>query len=138
MSTDDYKQVGYWTVIEIDTALCCACMPGIRNLIRRAFPKLMGTSMGASSRAVTPGLSGFSGPTAVGSGIDKSGTEVYIRPRHSDDEHFIPLENISTEGVNNAFDKDTPESGNHARGFSRATHQTYSPDHGVWRPVSPA
>ena len=72
-------------------------MPGIRNLIRRAFPKLMGTSMGNSNRAATPGLSGLSGHTAVGgSGIDKIGTGVYVRPRHDDDDHFIPLQNVST------------------------------------------
>lgn len=135
ITTDDYKQVGYWTVIEIDTALCCACMPGIRNLIRRAFPKLMGTSQGASSRAVTPGLSGLSGHTAVGGSVlDKNGTGVYARPRHSDDEHFISLENVSTDGLSITDRDSLPHgAGNHERNFSRTT---YSPDQGVWRPVS--
>ncbi|KAF2163705.1 hypothetical protein M409DRAFT_68300 [Zasmidium cellare ATCC 36951] len=134
--TYDYKQVGYWTVIEVDTALCCACMPGIRNLIRRAFPKLMGTSIGNSNRVATPGLSGLSGHTAVGgSGIDKNGTGVYVRPRHDDDDHFIPLQNVSTEGLSTTDRDSVPKADKHQRDISRTT---YSPDQGVWRPVSPA
>lgn len=96
---DDYKQFGYWTVIEIDTALVCACMPGIRNLIRRAFPRLMGQSMGGTSALGTP-IHGLSGRTVVGSGVDKNGTEVFVRPRHSDDGNFIPLENVSERCLN--------------------------------------
>ncbi|USW58054.1 Putative extracellular membrane protein, CFEM [Septoria linicola] len=89
--TYDYKAVGYWSIVELHTAIVCACMPGIRNLIRRAFPKLMGQSTANSN---TP--SNLSGRTAVSSGIDKNGNEVFVRPRHSDDEAFIPLENVST------------------------------------------
>ncbi|KAI5361285.1 Putative extracellular membrane protein, CFEM [Septoria linicola] len=125
--TYDYKQVGYWTVIEVDTALVCACMPGIRNLIRRAFPKLMGQSVGASSGLAASGLSGR---TAVGSGIDKDGTEVFVRPRHSDDDHFIPLENISTQRVNETDSAQVHTNPlNHGRNFSRPL----SPPESAWR-----
>ncbi|KAF2767033.1 hypothetical protein EJ03DRAFT_276931, partial [Teratosphaeria nubilosa] len=94
--TYDYKQVGYWTVIEVNTALCCACMPGIRNLLRRAFPRAMGQTMGGSSGHATPGTSnGLSGHTVVNSGTDKSGVGVLFRPRHSDDGEFVPLKNVS-------------------------------------------
>ncbi|KAH9835478.1 FAD/NAD(P)-binding domain-containing protein [Teratosphaeria destructans] len=93
--TYDYKQVGYWTVIEVNTALCCACMPGIRNLLRRAFPRAMGQTMGGSSGLATPGTSnGLSGHTAVNSGTDKSGMDVLFRPRHSDDGEFVPLQDV--------------------------------------------
>ncbi|EME80711.1 uncharacterized protein MYCFIDRAFT_119208, partial [Pseudocercospora fijiensis CIRAD86] len=95
--TYDYKKVGDWTVVELNTALCCACMPGIRNLIRRAFPKLMGSTARNSRRTPTPGLSGLRGPTPVTSGLGKGVTEVYVRPRHSDDDHFIPLDDISAD-----------------------------------------
>ncbi|KAM3417701.1 hypothetical protein BST61_g5935 [Cercospora zeina] len=97
--THDYKKVGAWTVVEVDTAMVCACMPGIRNLIRRAFPRLMGQTTAGSGNKT--GSTGLSGGTAVNSGIvDKNGAEIYVRPRHSDDGHFIPLENMSSHEVN--------------------------------------
>lgn len=74
-------------------------MPGIRNLIRRAFPRLMGQSMGGTSALGTP-IHGLSGRTVVGSGVDKNGTEVFVRPRYSDDGNFIPLENVSERCLN--------------------------------------
>lgn len=88
---DDYKQAGFWTIVELHTAIVCACMPGIRNLLRRAWPKLMGQTV-ASTGASTAPSTGLSGRTAVSSGVDKSGTQVFTRPRHSDDGDFIPLE----------------------------------------------
>lgn len=149
---DDYKQFGYWTVIEIDTALVCACMPGIRNLIRRAFPRLMGQSMGGTSALGTP-IHGLSGRTVVGSGVDKNGTEVFVRPRHSDDGNFIPLENVSERCLNegqhqsrrlqrhasDAGEEEEEDVGhgeavvdrsmNHARNFSRPV----SPPESAWQ-----
>ncbi|CAK1360710.1 hypothetical protein CB0940_03827 [Cercospora beticola] len=89
--THDYKQAGFWTIVELHTAIVCACMPGIRNLLRRAWPKLMGQTV-ASTGASTAPSTGLSGRTAVSSGVDKSGTQVFTRPRHSDDGDFIPLE----------------------------------------------
>ena len=89
--TYDYKAAGYWSIVELHTAVVCACMPGIRNLIRRAFPKLMGQSTANSDAP-----SNLSGRTAVASGVDKNGDEVFVRPRHSDDDAFIPLENVSS------------------------------------------
>ncbi|GIZ47643.1 hypothetical protein CKM354_001072800 [Cercospora kikuchii] len=115
--THDYKQVGAWTVIEVDTAMVCACMPGIRNLIRRAFPRLMGQS--TAGTAGKSGSGGLSGGTAVNSGVvDKNGAEIYVRPRHSDDGHFIPLENISTQEVHTSHARQVSSS-NQTTNFSR-------------------
>ncbi|CZT24213.1 uncharacterized protein RCC_09931 [Ramularia collo-cygni] len=93
--TYDYKQAGYWTSIEINTAMCCACMPGIRNLIRRFLPKLMGNTTGFGG---TTGGTNLSGPTAVMSSNHK-GVEVSVRQRDSEDRTFIPLENVSTKDL---------------------------------------
>lgn len=122
-------------------------MPGIRNLIRRAFPRLMGQSMGGTSALGTP-IHGLSGRTVVGSGVDKNGTEVFVRPRHSDDGNFIPLENVSERCLNerrhqrHASDAGEEEedvggggeavvdrSMNHARNFSRPV----SPPESAWQ-----
>jgi hypothetical protein len=37
----DYVAVGYWSTIEINVGIICSCMPSIRLLLLRAFPKAM-------------------------------------------------------------------------------------------------
>ena len=134
----DYKQIGYWTVIEIDTALVCACMPGIRNLIRRAFPRAMGQSTHDPSGLGGTAKSGLSGRTAVGSGLDKDGVEVFVRPRHSDDGHFIPLQNVSTNKVHETIHAQVGAGHfNHERNFSRPDSGGCGPGRNFSRPTSP-
>lgn len=43
--TYDYKNLAIWSLIEIDTGVICACMPGIANLMRRIWPRVFGTTM---------------------------------------------------------------------------------------------
>lgn len=112
----------------------------------------MGQSMGGTSALGTP-IHGLSGRTVVGSGVDKNGTEVFVRPRHSDDGNFIPLENVSERCLNQMgqqherhqrHDSDAGEeeddvggggeavvdrSMNHARNFSRPV----SPPESAWQ-----
>lgn len=114
----------------------------------------MGQSMGGTSALGTP-IHGLSGRTVVGSGVDKNGTEVFVRPRHSDDGNFIPLENVSERCLNEMgqhrerrlqrHDSDAGEeedddvggggeavvdrSMNHARNFSRPV----SPPESAWQ-----
>lgn len=113
----------------------------------------MGQSMGGTSALGTP-IHGLSGRTVVGSGVDKNGTEVFVRPRHSDDGNFIPLENVSERCLNEGqhqrhqrrlqrHDSDAGEeeddfghgeavvdrSMNHARNFSRPV----SPPESAWQ-----
>lgn len=42
--TYDYYSIGYWTIIEINIGIICACMPSIRVLITYFFPQLFGRS----------------------------------------------------------------------------------------------
>lgn len=105
--------------------------------------------MGGTSALGTP-IHGLSGRTVVGSGVDKNGTEVFVRPRHSDDGNFIPLENVSERCLNGGQhqrrhqrrDSDAGEeeedgggeavvdrSMNHARNFSRPV----SPPESAWQ-----
>ncbi|KAH9217069.1 hypothetical protein DL95DRAFT_263739, partial [Leptodontidium sp. 2 PMI_412] len=42
--TWDYIAIGYWSTIEINVGIICACMPSIRLLLLRAFPRFMGTT----------------------------------------------------------------------------------------------
>lgn len=40
----DYVAVGYWSTIEINVGIICSCMPSIRLLLVRAFPKILSTT----------------------------------------------------------------------------------------------
>jgi hypothetical protein len=43
--TYDYTNLAIWSLIEITTGVICACMPGIANLMRRAWPRVFGTTV---------------------------------------------------------------------------------------------
>ncbi|KAM3416072.1 hypothetical protein BST61_g9557 [Cercospora zeina] len=47
--TWEYMPLAYWTAMELHLAVVCACMPAIRNLLRRYNPRLMGASTNAGS-----------------------------------------------------------------------------------------
>jgi hypothetical protein len=46
----DYVQVGFWSILEINIAIICACMPNLRVFLLRIFPKVLGTSRDKSSK----------------------------------------------------------------------------------------
>ncbi|KIW00117.1 uncharacterized protein PV09_08299 [Verruconis gallopava] len=43
--TYDYTNLAIWSLIEITTGVICACMPGMANLLRRAVPRVFGTTV---------------------------------------------------------------------------------------------
>ena len=43
--TYDYTNLAVWSLIEITTGVICACMPGIANLMRRVWPRMLGTTV---------------------------------------------------------------------------------------------
>lgn len=101
ITTGHYTSVGYWSTIELHASVVCACMPSIRNIIRRFLPRLMGSTYEESKR--TGGNStGLSGPTAVNSGIGKFEPQVQVRPRSSDEENFIPLVDMDGNTIRSA------------------------------------
>ncbi|KAL2870903.1 uncharacterized protein BJX67DRAFT_389799 [Aspergillus lucknowensis] len=48
--TWDYVQLGYWSTIEIHVGVICACMPAIRALFRRIWPRIFGDTANAVSK----------------------------------------------------------------------------------------
>ncbi|KAK2616620.1 hypothetical protein QQS21_000443 [Conoideocrella luteorostrata] len=42
--TWEFFDVGIWSTVEINVALICACLPALRLLLVRLFPKLLGTT----------------------------------------------------------------------------------------------
>ena len=51
--TGDQYPTCYWSTIETNVAVCCACMPNLRLLLVKLFPKIGGTS-GKHSRNNAP------------------------------------------------------------------------------------
>lgn len=126
--------------------MCCACskslippestyernisdnlsVPGIRNLIRRFSPRLMGNTTGAGG---TEGATGLSGRTAISSSNQK-GVEVYIRQRDSEDRTFIPLESLSS------IPQHLPQQSNTDISIDVSTKDLISPANGPVSPIS--
>ncbi|KAF5001159.1 hypothetical protein FGRMN_1183 [Fusarium graminum] len=44
-STWEYVAVSKWSTIELNVAIMCACLPSLRVLLVRLFPKILGTSL---------------------------------------------------------------------------------------------
>ncbi|KAJ5613867.1 hypothetical protein N7528_007521 [Penicillium herquei] len=47
--TWDYVSIGYWSTIECDVGVICACLPAIRSLLRRVSPGLFGDTENVKS-----------------------------------------------------------------------------------------
>lgn len=45
----DMAAGGYWSVIEIDVGIFCLCLPSVRSLLSRLFPRVFGSTKEASS-----------------------------------------------------------------------------------------
>lgn len=54
--TWDYRWMARWSTIELVGMLLCACMPGIRNFIRRLVPKAVGETTTSGVVSIQPGL----------------------------------------------------------------------------------
>ncbi|RMX97551.1 hypothetical protein D0868_10588 [Hortaea werneckii] len=95
--TYHYKSVGYWSTAELDLAVICACMPGIRLLIKWARPRLVGDT----TRGGTPAPFSSSGYATGQSGLSYDKKSRASRPSRDlmktdrDDKDFIPLVNVN-------------------------------------------
>ncbi|GAB1732553.1 hypothetical protein NU195Hw_g5600t1 [Hortaea werneckii] len=122
--TYHYKSVGYWSTAELDLAVICACMPGIRLLIKWAMPRLVGDT----TRAGTPAPFSSGGYGTGQSGLSYEKKSRGSRPSRDlmksdrDDKDFIPLVNVNeanefNQGSTAEHDADWPikEPGHNSR-----------------------
>jgi len=64
----DYREIGNWSIVEMDASVLCACLPGIRQLQKCLWPKLIAsTTKGGSKNSRSTG----------------TGTDVYNRSESS-------------------------------------------------------
>lgn len=54
--TWDYDWIARWSTIEVDFWVLAACMPGIRNFIKRWHPQVVGETTKAGVESIQPGL----------------------------------------------------------------------------------
>lgn len=71
--TWDFFNVALWSDIEINVGIICVCMPSLRVLLTRIFPKMLGTSQ--KSYGMHSGTASKSGPDRTSR---KFGTSVTI------------------------------------------------------------
>ncbi|CAG8052529.1 unnamed protein product [Penicillium olsonii] len=81
--TWDYVSIGYWSTIECDIGVICACLPAIRSLLRRVAPGLFGDTEHANSYAVNS--------HSRGTGSRFEGVNVQSK---NDQRDFYPLEDL--------------------------------------------
>ncbi|CAI7663970.1 unnamed protein product [Penicillium glandicola] len=81
--TWDYVSIGYWSKIESDVGVICACLPAIRSLLRRVAPRLFGDTENAKSYNLSS--------NSRGTGSRPEGANVQSK---NDERQFYPLEDM--------------------------------------------
>ncbi|KAF2772352.1 hypothetical protein EJ03DRAFT_267023 [Teratosphaeria nubilosa] len=105
--TWDYTSVGYWSTVELHTSVVCACMPSIRNLLRKFMPYVMGMSTGRTGGSSNPtgqstGMSAFTtrSTNTEGLGAKFPRRTIMVRTVESDEENIIPLDELQHSSHN--------------------------------------
>jgi hypothetical protein len=106
-TSGDYVQIGYWSTIEIHVGVICACLPAIRALFRRIWPRMFGDT--------DKGISKGSRSRSVGTGSRNTGIGLASPRKHADD-HFVPLVDMGDSSQLNL----TSESGPRHQGWAAA------------------
>lgn len=73
--------VGYWSTVECDVGVICACLPAIRSLLRRVSPGLFGDTQKNKSNPMNSRGAG----SQFGTGNIQS---------KNDDRQFYPLDDV--------------------------------------------
>ncbi|KAJ5769095.1 hypothetical protein N7520_003654 [Penicillium odoratum] len=97
--TWDYVTIGYWSTVECDVGVICACLPAIRSLLRRVSPRFFGDTEPAKSYGLNSNSRGtgsrFDGPIYVHH-------DIHVK---SNDHQFYPLGDMSNSSEARLADK---------------------------------
>ncbi|KAK2003009.1 CFEM domain-containing protein [Colletotrichum falcatum] len=93
--TWDYTEAAWWSTVELDVGIICACLPSLRSLFMALGVKALGStkenSHGHSSGQKSTGMKPGTNKSGVSSAIEKSVKSV---PRQGDESDFIPLVDV--------------------------------------------
>ncbi|KAF4443172.1 hypothetical protein F53441_11481 [Fusarium austroafricanum] len=96
----------YWSVIEINVGIWCVCMPDLRLLLLRVFPRLRST--GASGKGPHQGPGGQQGQSSSGNQTDRSiyrTKSVQVqRAATSSTAELVEMDNFASGGRNHSHD----------------------------------
>lgn len=81
--TWDYVPIGYWSTIEVHAGILCACLPAMRALLYKWFPRLRGASTARSGK-YSNGYYGDGTNRSRGGAIDAS-TSIVQRVSKADE-----------------------------------------------------
>lgn len=97
METGDYVQLGYWSTIEVDVGIICACLPAVRKLLRGVFPNTFASTV--RSGAKTPGYSHTRSAQSGGGNrfIKNEEYELQQRDAALEEGDAMPLVQVTTE-----------------------------------------
>ncbi|TLS29031.1 hypothetical protein PpBr36_00082 [Pyricularia pennisetigena] len=97
--TWDSWDVTAWSVIEINVGIMCACLPSLRLLLVRVFPRLAAGTSAAASNAYGAGpRSGAAAAAAAADGLSRMGTVSKARPVYGGDSSVARPEDAEPRG----------------------------------------
>ncbi|KAH7397235.1 hypothetical protein BKA66DRAFT_408993 [Pyrenochaeta sp. MPI-SDFR-AT-0127] len=111
--TWDYVEAGYWSLIEIDVSIVCGCMPALRLLISRTWPKIKMT-FHSSKGDTTEGSKLSGGIKSDASGNNKA-AHISMKPKGGDEGEFVPLVDIDSRNPRSVM---TIESGSEYKSWA--------------------
>lgn len=87
--TWDYNDAAWWSTVELDVGIVCACLPSLRSLFISMGVKVLGSTKGDSKAT---GYGSSKNSTSKGLSTEKHGQSV---PRRGDESDFIPLVEVN-------------------------------------------
>lgn len=91
----DYVGVGYWSTIEVDVGIICACLPAIRSLLRGCWPTMFGDTRHGTTAKLSTSNPSVSRSTPDYSRLD----DAWPRPKGLDNMD-LPLMDLESSGAN--------------------------------------
>jgi hypothetical protein len=98
----DYREIGNWSIVEMDASVLCACLPGIRQLQKCLWPKLIATTTNRSNTRSTK-----SEPYSRSESSNGILEDQKVRAKVHN--NFIPLDDIDWESREDSSHGDTKQ-----------------------------
>jgi len=123
--TYDFYNSGLWSMLELDVGIICVCMPNIRLILVRLFPKVMATANQSRAGISGTGTGKFSKNRTQSTadepaGISYSRSYVVTKSRAKDDSSFVQLVEIEVDADGKSKGSDHSIGGRDDRGSDRS------------------
>lgn len=96
--TWNYVEAGMWSLIEIDVSIVCGCMPALRMLVAKAWPKLKTTVNSGKHTSTRTSKFGANTDSTARLSADPS-TKLSVKPKVQDEGDFVPLVDIDSHSA---------------------------------------